>query len=486
MSDFQSLFQHHLERRGLTIYRLSKELQIDRSTLYQVHSGARLPTVQIFQRMAAYFELSSQEEREWLEAWKQTRLSPKHYRLRRQVERCIQTLEQCARSAPLQFSARPQDLNEETAEASLFLEGRSRVFHLLQAVLESQLSAHEKGPVDIHLPSSFFSEPIRESSGLLSLCGSPQVRQLFSLSPLGGGPEEDAAPMLAILNEILDRFFSNGGGRGYIPYFYYRPGGDAAYASDLFPYYVIAGGRVLLLSADLERCLLLTDPQAAEAYRQQFDLTLGRASPLFRCYDSPVQAMRDISPAGEAPPQSSVHFFRQPCLVMYTDRQIVSHALYPDCPDRERLVDFVVDRYGNGRIFGLDYYNFFTLQGTASFLADGVMQEFPGNLVRPLPREDRLTLVRRLRDFARLQGGNVHCINPELISVPEGVLIDLCFGRQLIFSKSRPEALNYLVVSEPGLVRSFLDYFRALPSTPGVYSREESAGVLDKLLEQYS
>ena len=70
MSDFQSLFQHHLERRGLTIYRLSKELQIDRSTLYQVHSGARLPTVQIFQRMAAYFELSSQEEREWIRAGK--------------------------------------------------------------------------------------------------------------------------------------------------------------------------------------------------------------------------------------------------------------------------------------------------------------------------------------------------------------------------------------------------------------------------------
>ena len=114
------------------------------------------------------------------------------------------------------------------------------------------------------------------------------------------------------------------------------------------------------------------------------------------------------------------------------------------------------------------------------------MQEFPDYLVCPLPMEDRLTLISRLRDHACLEKGNVHCINPQLVSVPEHILIDVCSGRQILFSRSRPDALNYLVVSEPGLVRCFQDYFRTLPSTPGVSSREESAAVLDELLAQYS
>ena len=42
MPSFHALFRAYLDQRKLTIYRLSKELQIDRSTLYQVQSGARL------------------------------------------------------------------------------------------------------------------------------------------------------------------------------------------------------------------------------------------------------------------------------------------------------------------------------------------------------------------------------------------------------------------------------------------------------------
>ena len=93
MSDFHSLFRESLDKRKLTIYRLSKELQIDRSTLYQVQNGGRLPTAQVFRRMASYLNLSSREEKQWLEAWKRERLGPNHYYLRRKVEVCVRMLD---------------------------------------------------------------------------------------------------------------------------------------------------------------------------------------------------------------------------------------------------------------------------------------------------------------------------------------------------------------------------------------------------------
>ena len=92
-------------------------------------------------------------------------------------------------------------------------------------------------------------------------------------------------------------------------------------------------------------------------------------------------------------------------------------------------------------------------------------------------------LIRRLRDSARC-GGNVHCIDGRLIDVPEQVLIDVCFGRQILFSRSNPDTLRYLSISERGLVRSFLEYFRALPTMPGVSDSRESAEILDNLLKR--
>ena len=488
MSDFQSLFRACLDRYKLTIYRLSKDLHIDRSTLYQVQSGTRLPTVPIFRQLAAYFKLTPQEERQWLEAWKRARLGPKHYQLRQQVESCIQTLEQCTSRVPASLPVRHQVTLEIPSGTSLYLEDREDVLQLLHAVSESYICTEGQSPLDIHLPFSFFSGVGGSPPGFQLLRGGPLVRQLFPLTPPHCEHGEDISAVLNVLNGILNRFFSPGGGQEYTPYFYYQNGGNEADVSNLFPYYVITDCRVLLLSEHQERGLLLTDPQAAAAYRRQFELALKQAAPLFRCYDNPIQAMQEIFAQEENPrqPPPSSHFFSQPCLMMYADRQIISHGVHPAFPNREQVVEFAMDCYVDGQRYGRDYYNFFTRQGAAEFLASGVMQEFPDYLVCPLPMEDRLTLIRRLRDHACLEKGNVHCINPQLVSVPEHILIDVCSGRQILFSRSRPDALNYLVVSEPGLVRCFQDYFRTLPSTPGVSSREESAAVLDELLAQYS
>ena len=484
MSDFQNLFRAYLERHKLTIYRLSKDLHIDRSTLYQVQSGARPPTAQIFRRLAAYFKLSPQEERQWLESWKRARMAPRSYQLLQQVESCIQTLEQCPGEGPAPLPVRRQVTLDVPSGTCLYREGRGELLRLLQALSEACLCPRQQNPVDVHLPA-----PQREGpfSQFPLFPGGLRVRQLFPLAHPDEQRTENISAVMDALGGILSRFFSSGGGQEYTPYIYCPSGGEDAGPSNLFPYYVITDRHVLLLSEQLDRGLLLSDPLAAQAYRRQFELALGQADPLFRCYDSPIQAMREIVSQGSGPgqPPLSAHFFPQPCLMMYADQEIISHGVQPALPNREQLVAFATSCYVDNQAYGRGYYNFFTRQGVAAFLEGGVMQEFPDYLVRPLPLEDRLTLIHRLRDCALLGEGNIHCVDPRLVSVPEYILIDVCFGRQLLFSHSRPDALNYLVVSEPSLVRCFLDYFRALPSMPGVFSREESAAVLDELLARY-
>ena len=488
MPSFHALFRAYLDQRKLTIYRLSKELQIDRSTLYQVQSGARLPTAQIFHRMVSYLRLSAQEERQWLEAWKRERLDPRHYQLRQQVEQCIQALEQYAGKPPTQLSVKRQIKLEAPPGKTLRVEGQEEIIQLLQDLIESQACAKKPGMADIHLPVQLFSERLGSVTRSAFSGKGPRIRQLFSLPAPGGERLEDLTAMINILNSILGNFFAPQESSRYTPYFYYENGSQSTGPSNLFPYYVITGQCLLLLSEDQEHALFLANPQAAGAYREQFEAALRCSAPLFRQYHTPIEAMKENFSESRIPPQPqpSAHFFRQPCLVMYTDPEIVSRAIHPDFPEREKVAELVLRYYIDGQVYGPDYYNFFTRQGAEDFLRDGVMREFPGYLVCPLPMEDRRTLIRRLRDSARLKGGNIHCVNEQLVSVPEHVVMDVCFGDRILFARSMPENLSYLMVSEPSLVQCFLSYFRALPSTPGVMGREESAAILDELLARYS
>ena len=80
--------------------------------------------------------------------------------------------------------------------------------------------------------------------------------------------------------------------------------------------------------------MYLPESQAAAAYRTQFEKALRRASPLFRSYHSPVLAMDDTFGGTQEEKDASVHFFHQPCLMMYLDPGIVQRALCPGYPDR--------------------------------------------------------------------------------------------------------------------------------------------------------
>lgn len=255
MPSFHALFRAYLDQRKLTIYRLSKELQIDRSTLYQVQSGARLPTAQIFHRMVSYLRLSAQEERQWLEAWKRERLDPRHYQLRQQVEQCIQALEQYAGKPPTQLSVKRQIKLEAPPGKTLRVEGQEEIIQLLQDLIESQACAKKPGMADIHLPVQLFSERLGSVTRSAFSGEGPRIRQLFSLPAPGGERLEDLTAMINILNSILGNFFAPQESSRYTPYFYYENGSQSTGPSNLFPYYVITGQCLLLLSEDQEHAL---------------------------------------------------------------------------------------------------------------------------------------------------------------------------------------------------------------------------------------
>ena len=208
MSDFHSLFRESLDKRKLTIYRLSKELQIDRSTLYQVQNGGRLPTAQVFRRMASYLNLSSREEKQWLEAWKRERLGPNHYYLRRKVEVCVRmldkyTYERTAADEPFVW--------EEQITQTVCAEGKSKAAILLKKLLRAYLLSGDLAILDVHLPLPFFS---RCCTGIPWMAGKRSGICVRQLLPLKGQEQEDAVPALEALDGVFGIFFFTAGRAG--------------------------------------------------------------------------------------------------------------------------------------------------------------------------------------------------------------------------------------------------------------------------------
>ena len=94
MSDFSDTLRYYITEKGTKIYDLTKQLGIDRSTLYQILKGKRNPpSDQQIVRIADYMKLSLSERERLLEQAKISRLGKQVYYQRKGVEQFLSELE---------------------------------------------------------------------------------------------------------------------------------------------------------------------------------------------------------------------------------------------------------------------------------------------------------------------------------------------------------------------------------------------------------
>lgn len=481
MSEFSDLLSHYVHTKDVKTYALAQYCGLDRSNMYKIISGKRKPTsLDMVNNICKFLHLMPAEEAELKEAYQIVLLGRDNYYRRKDVLKFFSefTLTQAASSSLL--SGKETFLAPEISDGNTVLlntkhEVNHAIFHIISPELGSQ-KGHLRLLIqpDFDYLMTFLTAESGQSSNI-------KIDHIICLNNDSKTTHSHKNYNLNCLNHVLPLYGSN---PLYNCYYYYDNIASRTENIALFPYVIITGKYACLLSSDLQRGSLTSDPGSIHMYKTIFDNYMERLTPLLNRINNIFAQLEYTSSL--MPEHGPAYSFQMtPCLTPFLTQRFMEKYIATDIPDRaffiEKFRAYVQELSSANTQEHVTYI--FSLKGLLHFMKTGKIAEYPDYAYSPPNMADRLFLLRQLlhacgQQKYRMLKDNIGNIENELF----------LFASQkrgyLMFPVNSGKNLIYLDIAEPGLLFTFFDFCENL-NDKIFYSTEETVRFLQKILEKY-
>lgn len=266
--------------------------------------------------------------------------------------------------------------------------------------------------------------------------------------------------------------------QNYQPYYYYDNGVTTRY-TDPFPYFLVTRNRVVCLSEDGMRAMLMSAPDAISYYRRHFRSLLSQCYSLIEYTSDPLEIIRLYQRCTE--PAGFYITMDQPCFGrFYTDEFVTGH-LRQEVPGFELILKAAKERFSLLQQVP-EFYTIFSESGLRRFMEDGTLDDYPVELVTPFTPKERTGLVQKLTEAVR--AGNLTAAILREAVFPEYLAMCTSMSRGIGFYTTRQfplsDGLCSVWIREANLCRAFHGWLRHLPGSSLTLTEKETIEVLEK------
>lgn len=147
---------------------------------------------------------------------------------------------------------------------------------------------------------------------------------------------------------------------------------------------------MLLFDSKFNNVTICNDMQKIAVYQQKFTDLYEISKNIVKRFTNAVDLMRNTAILSLQTPKLSIteHFYTAPLL----DFEILNNNANPMLPNKEQLVQAVINHYNNFS----DFQCFLTTKGITAFCKNGIIKEIPQSYLNPLNIHDRIKLLEKL------------------------------------------------------------------------------------------
>ena len=449
------LLSEYIKTKKINIKKCAEYFQIDRSTLYKIIRGERTaPSRDFILKMSQYLYLTNDEKKELLNAYEIDRIGEFRYYCRQHVSSFL-------KEATL-FDNRSFAVND-TLNPILktgHYTNKYDVEHLLYEL--SLLESKEKDP---HI--RILGQPTHTLYLLRIVSSHIPITHLFCLNNTNELTKDTKFYNLSVLTNIMPLIFNND---HYSPYYYYNEINAINNHLCFFPNMILTTRYLLIYTADHSSGILYEKGETYDAYKMLFNQYLKETKYLITNTDDKSDVIEDFNCILYAPPIGALYQEDDPFPVTLKDNDFIEsfkkHSMY--------LKQFV--KCNKDHLSGL-----YTLQGLRHFVDTGYTTDFPQPLFQPLTIDDRIKLLRRLKNFM-----NTHSI--QLVDIPEydnmSFLVIVMNINTLYFQiVSASGTIKTIRLHEASLVMAFNDYYQYILEERSL-SKEDAFEIIDSYITQ--
>ncbi|QWT52620.1 helix-turn-helix domain-containing protein [Eubacterium sp. MSJ-33] len=480
MNTIQELLKKYIEENGYTIYSISKQSDINRTTLQKILSGQRKTTKDIYNRLLPYFALSPIDKDELDQAFLADQIGPERFQTHMEIKRI---LEMSASSLYLENQTIPDSAltTIDSYPNCTLIEGTYQIANAIYTIALHNVTT-EAQPflytfADFSHPyASIFFKPLYHPA-----FQSLHVKQLVEYQKTQiDGENYDNIHNIQILTNLLPSFAAFPG--SFSVYFYYSARNRFKQQASAFPFYIITNTHVLLLSPSYETAMLLSDPAIHAYYLKNYKQILTKSNTLTEGAQSPLElldALNKVDPSTNYPLCLNI----QPTIEKYLTPEMIDKYML-DSPYKDILRAKLLERIGQ---LTMEHHTIlFTSEGLKLFSEQGKNINFPDSLAAHFDIEDRIHILQKFIDANENEEDN-HFLILDPAKIHTSLNISIAFTPpSLTFLMLVRNDGNSMIIPlyEHTLCNSIMDFIQTLPQYGYVCSPEKTNQILQEEIEK--
>lgn len=480
MSEFSQLLTEHIHQKDVRIYSLAEYCNTDRSLMYKIIRGKRMPaSMKSVERIAEFLRLTPSEEQELRTAYRISLQGRDNYYRRLDIMNFLdhfrEILDPAASSMPLGSFTSSDSPNIPLSTA---YEVRQAAYTVINRLAEAD-SPH----LYLMLPpgSEFIGDLMIP---LVKWKLSASIDHIMCLNNTEQVTRENRNYNLHCLMNILPLCIS---GCSYQPYYYYDNINSRLDSFQLFPYLILTESRAVLVSGDFNSGILTRQPDLLQLLKKIFSEYLSQARPLLRMISNAAEQLSYVQECISTESGKEYLFQMTPCMTGLLSEDFLRKYIRTDVPQRELFIQNLLSHIKkvNQRHRKETVIHIFSEDGVEEFLKTGILEEYPSDIYQVPEPVDRLTLVRKFIDECRTGGYQIKMLRHNIGTVKNGANIYITPNAgYLLFTPIDTSTPVYLNIQESGLTTAFWDFFESMDDSL-FYSREEAILRLDDLIRKY-
>lgn len=467
---------------GETVQSLAEMGKISRTTLQRVKSGERLPSKKFFESMCKALRLSPTEAEELTMLLEIATVGERHYYNRRTIVELIEMISELTEyKIPLSKEVCIEPGNHsifENPEKIQIVKGEQAVLSIIQNCIDREIFSDDSPKIKLAIPYDFESVYHHIFQQMMGCQKSLVLQDVINL-PKDCDEKEADKSLVALKYLIALSLLDN---VEYQSHYYYQMSDADPELSAIFPYFILTSETVLTLSKDLSTAVLYQDPEFFKVYENGYYQMLENAEPfilesgdVFLLYglDLPLKTRQILEPL--------------PCFAHYFTEELIEKKMNKATPFYEMLLATAKTFYEKFQKENQGMINVFSLKNLRQFMIDGSLY-FPEELCLPLNPEERLSLIKQVRDDLVNQSRKFYALNDDKIFLNSAVeFFNDCTIIRLILHYQVNDKLVFkaIAINEINIINAFDDFIESLIKSDQVLPPDVTITKIESIINQY-
>lgn len=480
MSDFSQLLSDYIRQKNIRIYSLAEYCGIDRSLMYKIVHGKRVPaSSHVVDKIAEYLHLMPGEFQELTTAFAVESQGYENYYRRKDVLNFLSNFKNNANitnvdiipSTFTQYETNLVSLNSETEVNQAVFSIVSKQIQKGSGEINMLLRTDYPFLINLLVSMAHHSEKLKINH-IICLNNTEQTNDKKNYN-------------LHCLTDILPLCTC---GCAYQPYYYYDNTGTRLNSLRLFPYLILTDSQAVVLSETLHSGFLTQQKDLLTLLRETFWQYKIKTRMLLSKIDNVYEQLTYIQNTSILNSSQEYSLQMIPCMTDLLTVEFLEKYVNPSIPSRQTFIQALSEHI---RTLHRHYVDralviIFSEEGIIEFLETGLMEEYPSYIYTPPSLRDRIRLIERFINEYRDMSHRLRMLRHSIGTVKNGVNLYVCNqSGYLLFTPVGYDMPIWLDIRESGLLFSFLDFFEHMDSSM-FYPHNEAISRMETIILKYS